>query len=843
MQSNRLQDILPFVHQPSRYLGTEINRVEKDHRNVDLKIVLAFPDLYEIGTSHFGLQILYTILNNRSDIVAERVFAPAPDMEQTLRDGERPLLSLESQKPLKAFDIVGFSLLYELNYTNILTMLNLSNIPFFAEKRNSSGPIIIAGGPCTCNPEPIAAFFDSMVIGDGEEVVIEMADVWLAWKKRAGSDKQSLLKAWSSIEGVYVPSLYHPKFSVDGIQMPDRQHNRQSFVKRTTVANIDTAPFPTAPIVPFAKPVHDRLRMEIARGCTRGCRFCQAGMIYRPVRERSVKKITKLSETALRKTGYEDLSLLSLSTGDYSAIEPLLDGLMDRCAKIRTAVSLPSLRVGSISPQLMQMIRKVRKTGFTFAPEAGSQRLRDVINKNINETDIENTVTDAFRLGWQVVKLYFMIGLPTETQADLQQIVDLVKRLSRLRGLGGRHGKLNVSLTTFVPKPHTPFQWASQLTLAESRHRINWLKDRLSMRGVHVKYQQPAVSQIEGLWARGDRRLSQLLVNAYHNGCRLDGWSDYFDYERWTSACRTSGIDIEAYTNRCRDIEEPLPWDHVDIGVSKQYLVDEWQNALKGFRTSDCRFGQCNQCGVCDFETLEPICNAGEERPDSATPPVISAQNPDIPYQTIQLIFSKLNQARFLGHLELVNIFVRALRRASIPMKYSEGFHPKPKLSFQDALPVGIESMQEVLRLAVPTGYPYEEIPSQINAHLPEGLRVYECIPGRIKSKDSEAVQCTYVVTVRDHLFERPRIKWFWNQPQLQVQKPTKRTKRRFIDLKVMVKDLKFVSDQTIQVTLLTGRKGTVRPEEILRHIFQLPENKIRTARITKQSCEQVMNT
>ena len=839
MQKNRLQDILPYVHQPSRYLGSEINRIQKNHRDVDIKIALAFPDLYEIGTSHFGLQILYSILNSRNDIVAERVFAPAPDMEKALRDHQRPLLSLESQKPLTAFDIVGFSLLYELNYTNILTMLDLSNLPFFADKRDGSSPIIIAGGPCTCNPEPIAEFFDAMVIGDGEEVIIELADAWLAWRKKADAEKQSLLKAWSSIRGVYVPSFYHARYSASGHQLPGRLQNGPQIVKRAVVADIDAAPFPSTPIVPFGKPVHDRLRMEIARGCTRGCRFCQAGMIYRPVRERSLVKLTELSEKSLRSTGYEDISLLSLSTGDYSAIEPLLDGLMNRCDDIRTAVSLPSLRIGSLSPQLMEMIRKVRKTGFTFAPEAGSQRLRDVINKNISENDIEKTVADAFRLGWRVVKLYFMIGLPTETIADLQQIVDLVKRLSRFRSLGARHGKLNVSLTTFVPKPHTPFQWAPQLTIEASQQRIHWLRERLSIRGVHVKYQHPAVSQIEGLWARGDRRLSQLLVNAYYEGCRLDGWTDHFDFERWASACHELGIQIENYTNRCRDIDDPLPWDHVDIGVSKQFLVDEWHNALDGSHTEDCRFGQCNQCGVCDFYALAPVYGSMDARPATSLP-TATTLNSGVSYQTIQLTFSKLDQARFLGHLELVNIFIRALRRAGIPMKYTEGFHPKPKLSFKDALPVGIESEQELLNLSIPTTVPPEGIPTAINAHLPDGLRVSSCQPNPLKSKRNEASRCTYIVFVDAPEIEPSRIDWFFQQPHLRIHKQTKRKRRRTIDLREMVQELKMLSGQSIQVTLQTGQNGTVRPDEILRQIFQLSENIIRAARITKKGCEQI---
>ena len=472
MSIKTIEDILPLVEKPSRYLGGEINQVKKDLDKVSLRFALAFPDLYEIGTSHFGMQILYHILNAHADIAAERVFAPGVDMEARLRSAGLPLFSLESRRPLNRFDIIGFSLLYELNYTNILTMLDLAAIPFYAAQRDPSHPLIIAGGPCTCNPEPIADFFDAIIVGDGETVIMQLAQSWMDLHRENRPDREALLKRWSQIEGVYIPAFFEPQYDTCGFQTLVPRDPEYRHVTRTIVADLDQVPFPDRPVVPYGKPVHDRLRLEVARGCTRGCRFCQAGMIYRPVRERSPASLLALGAQSVGTTGYEDISLLSLSAGDYGCIVPLMERLMSCFAAENVAVSLPSLRAGTLTPELMKLIKKVRKTGFTIAPEAGSQRLRDVINKNISETEIIATVKDAFDLGWQVIKLYFMIGLPTETAEDLKALVNLVKVLRNIKRPQKRRGRINVSLATFIPKPHTPFQWAAQLSLAESEDRL-----------------------------------------------------------------------------------------------------------------------------------------------------------------------------------------------------------------------------------------------------------------------------------------------------------------------------------------------------------------------------------
>ena len=560
MSAPSLQDILPLVQMPSRYLGTETNHIKKPWEKSQVHVALAFPDLYEIATSHFGIQILYTILNQQEDILAERVFAPAVDMERLLREKKQPLCSLESGMPLNRFDIVGFSLLYELNYTNMVNMLDLGGVPLLAENRHASDPFIIAGGPCTCNPEPVAAFFDAIVVGDGEGVILEITAAWQQWRLSPMAARKELLERWSRIQGVYIPSFFNP--STKG-QAEKSRASESAFapqVKRAVLADLNEAAIPTKPIIPYGRPVHDRLRMEIARGCTRGCRFCQAGMIYRPVRERHPEAVLTSIHESLPATGYEDVSLLSLSTGDYSCIAPLLKNIMEFGAKDCLAVSLPSLRAGSLTPELMELIRKVRKTGFTIAPEAGSQRLRDVINKNITEADIFDTVENAFSLGWKLIKLYFMIGLPTETQDDLQAIVDLVQRLRTIKPPSAKRPRINVSVATFVPKPHTPFQWEPQISLDEALEKLKWLKDNLKGPGVQVKWQDPRVSVIEGVWSRGDRRLSEVLIEAWKRGCRFDGWTDFFDYDRWQEVFEKKCLRTDAYTGGVTVTVQPLAW-------------------------------------------------------------------------------------------------------------------------------------------------------------------------------------------------------------------------------------------------------------------------------------------
>jgi radical SAM family uncharacterized protein/radical SAM-linked protein len=832
MTIRTIDDILPLVEKPSRYLGSEFNSIKKDLSRVKIRLALGFPDLYEIGTSHFGMQILYHILNADPDIAAERVFAPGEDMESRLRDAGLQLFSLESRLPLNHFDIVGFSLLYELNYTNVLTMLDLGEIPFLASQRDLSHPLVIAGGPCTSNPEPIADFFDAIVVGDGESVVMQMVSAWLRWEKADGSEKEALLKMWSQIEGVYIPSFFEPQFDGRGLQSLKPRFPNYKKIKRAVVADLNGIPFPENPIIAYGKPVHDRLRLEIARGCTRGCRFCQAGMIYRPVRERSPEQLLSMSASSIAATGYEDISLLSLSTGDYGCIVPLIERLMARFDSEHVAVSLPSLRAGTLTPELMKLIRKVRKTGFTIAPEAGSQRLRDVINKNICQKEIIDTVKDAFNLGWQVIKLYFMIGLPTETDDDLKEMVDLVKKLRKIISTNGRRGKINVSVATFIPKSHTPFQWASQITPGESRSKINWLRDHLKLSGIQFKWQDPEVSRLEGIWARGDRRLNRLLIGAYRKGCKFDGWSDKFHYGLWKDAFDEERIDPDFFMARGRDIYEPLPWDHIDSRVDKSFLRQEWENALKQKLTDDCRHGKCHQCGTCDFEEIE-VRTYPAFRKESVEA-FQAGDGTGAVFKKLCVYYSKLGQAKYFGHLELVNIFLRALMRSKIPLQYSQGFHPKPKISFYDPLPVGIESQYESFVMTVPESVRPEKVARSLNAQLPDGLAVLSCQPAPSTFSNDAADMIDYMITLKEGNFDKDKLSSFIRNPDFNITISNRKGKLKKINLKDMVANIDLLDSLNLRLTLSSGMAKTVRPVQILRHIFYVAEEQIKQAKIVK---------
>ena len=827
-----VQDILPFVEQPSRYLGMEVNRIIKDPEQIKLSIALAFPDLYEIGTSHFGLQILYHILNGHREIAAERVFAPGIDMEARLRSSNTPLASLESHKPLNCFDIIGFSLLYELNFTNILFMLDLSNIPFYYHQRDNSHPVIIAGGPCACNPEPVADFFDAIVVGDGENVTMEMAETWLKWNEGYNGDREILLKMWSEIEGVYIPSFFEPKYDGAGFQALSPKFENYQTVRRAILDDLDTAPFPDAPIVPFGRPVHDRLRLEISRGCTRGCRFCQAGMIYRPVRERSMETILSLSRASIASTGYDELSLLSLSTGDYSCIVPLMERLMARCQPDHTAVSFPSLRVGTLTPELMHLVKKVRKTGFTIAPEAGSQRLRDVINKNISQKAVFDTVGDAFQQGWRVIKLYFMVGLPTETDDDIRAIVELVKELREIKGNNKKRENLNVSVTTFIPKPHTPFQWTSQIPLSESKEKIQWLRKSLKHPGIRFKWQNSEVSLLEGLWARGDRRLSRLLVTAYEKGCKFDGWSDKFDYGLWTASLAGEDVDVDYYTTRARDIAEPLPWDHIDTRVTKDFLKTEWDRAVEGIHSPDCRKNDCNICGACDFETIEPKVFEAATAEPKRSPEDVHLKHDN--YKRLKVSYAKRDAARYFGHLELSNIILRSIRRAGIPIKYSEGFHPKPRISFDDPLPVGLESLNEILYLIIPDTVEPQTVMKRLNDHLPRGLEVSDCRFVHKKHIRKAPETVSYRVAIKNGVLDRNDLECFINGPELWVERVDRKGRLKKIDLKEMVLQIELLSTNELMVMLKRVPGKTLRPFEVVGKIFKLSDEQLKQARFVK---------
>lgn len=731
MSKHLLQTLFEKVEKPSRYLGNEWNSIHKNKDEIIVRIALAFPDLYELGLGNLGLQILYSILNEIPYVWAERVYAPAPDLAKLLIEEQIPLFLWESKDPVNSVDLLGFTLQSELTYTTVLNMLHLAQIPIFSEHRNNSDPLVCAGGPCCANPEPMAPFVDFFVIGDGEEIAIEIAQLLREMK---GKNREEKLLEISKIEGIYVPKFAEIIQTESGYKIPKPENYK---VRRRILNKLNLHNYIKNYIVPYTQLVHEGLSIEIMRGCTRSCRFCLAGCIYRPVRERSPDDVLLLAENLLDKTGLESISLVSLASCDYSYINELLPRLQQLTKPKMTAINLPSLRVDGFSISLAEMVSGVRRSGLTFAPEAGSERLRRVINKNITDNDLLRIVNIAFSKGWTHIKLYFMIGLPTETDEDISTLINLVITCLEEARKVRRDAKIHLGISTFVPKPWTPFQWEGQISVEEiNRKQKRIFYELKKYKNIKLSFHSPEFSFIEGIISRGDRRIGELIYRAWSKGAYLETSSDQINLDYWLSAMKEVNIQPENFLG-VRKIEEPLPWDFIDTGIDKKWLLKEREFALKGIITPDCREDRCHKCGVQKYTNAKCLRWSGKNTPLNQTEVHLPTYSPSEPVQRLLFRIKKIKTAKFLSHLEFYNAWIRILRRANLPLAYSKGFHAHPKISFAYPAPVGEIILEEFLDLWLTEEITLDKsLYASITNQLPEGflLDSIESIPKNVPS-------------------------------------------------------------------------------------------------------------
>jgi radical SAM family uncharacterized protein/radical SAM-linked protein len=728
------------VERPARYAGGEWNRIVKDGP-VRCRLLLLFPDAYEIGMSHLGLRILYSLVNSHADLAAERAFTPWPDMEALMRGRGEPLRSLETGRAARDFDLIGFSLQHELNYTNMLTMLDLAGLPLRASERAESAPLVIAGGPAAFNPEPVAPFIDLFLIGDAEEQLLHLM-LRQAELEEGGLRKGEILAELAKLDGMYAPALYQTEIDqLGGFEVVSAPHGRRPFIDKAIVTDLDRFPFPAETVVPFCDIVHDRAAIELARGCSRGCRFCQAGVIYMPERERNPQQAAETVIEMLAATGFGDVGLSSLTPNDYRGLRQLVAALMERLKPEGVALSLASLSPSGIDRELLELIGGVRRTGLTIAPEAGTQRLRDVINKGISEEEVIAAARLAFELGWRLIKLYFMLGLPSETGGDVEGIAGLALRIAGL----SRSAKINVAVSNFVPKPHTPFQWAAmadQETFLAKRAAL--LKLVRYNRRVAVKFHDVDSSLLEGVLSRGDRRVALALEAAWRLGCRFDGWGDHLKLDLWRRAFEESGVDPAFYLHRELPLEAVLPWSHIGSGVKTGYLKAEYERAMRAEPNPRCTPRNCPDCGACPPELLKRRWGRDQEESLSVRLPQKAEDRGE--QHRWRLRYSKTGTLRLLSHLDMLRLMARVFRRAGVRTALSKGFHPQPKISFGPALPLGMEGRNEHIDALIIADLDAGELVGRLNAASPEGLRFAEAvrIDDRLPSLSAAIVAARY---------------------------------------------------------------------------------------------------